>query len=46
MVVLKTRDLNDWFLYNIKLRDKGGILENKFVQVGDGNWSTLCVKVI
>ena len=31
------RDLTDSFQYNLRLRDKGGILENEFVQDGDGD---------
>jgi len=31
------RDLTDSFEDNLRLRDKGGILENEFVQDGDGD---------
>ena len=31
------RDLTDWFEDNLRLMDKGGILENEFVQDGDGD---------
>ena len=27
-----SRDLTDWLVDNLRLRDKGGILENEFVQ--------------
>ena len=37
MVGFKTRYLTDWFDNNIKLREKGGRVDDKFVQVRYGN---------